>query len=932
MAAFPICPRCRIKKVPKAEALANDQSKGINRTMQPESSYRGWMAALTVAITLTLALMTVDKHLSLTTESFWELAERFSPGTVTETQGIILHQDDNLLGRTSVTPNYQTQISRRRLESSNESAGLLRRPPEPAASAVLHEPLTAEDFVSLPLTLSSSSTELLMQSMDAALDSPLKMVSSTTAPESAPQTAEDHLQPSESKRSPTELVGKIPEPIQLLDELKQLQSIASADYSVSLIPDESFENGRSVPHYVTTENSRSQASALAQWARLVQDRVTSLVEQQGLEVDASREIMTHLQQLSEQGQSLGEQLTEDHLAQMLMRTGYSLQRRVEVWQAVQACLDDTSIRLSGAHSAHIARSQVARSITDVEKFLESASDRTGWRSFLLLDELSHWAHSQMDDWQQGNRLARNYLSRVRWERLDDPQRKIVGHQSISDLTGSLAAWSRNPVDYRQLLTSLEKVEQDSNSKQVQSVADTISILRHPDSAHQQRLANTLNTHFRNANLRLTVSKQMIERFLPEGQYEVRPVRERILGADTKGDSAVRTQLSVQLQPDPSAWNVLLQVKGDLVSDTRSSKGPAVFHNSSTAQVASQRNVRMSPMGYQVSSTGATQVSSQEQLQKMSTDFDGLPVIGDFARLIVREQFNQKKGLAKRITQRKISQEADQAFDDKLEEALQKAQQELQQRILGPLERLTLDPLVVSMSTTEDRLSIRYRLASENQLTSHTPRPRAPSDCLTSFQIHQSVINNTIEKTQLSGRSWTLTELYQRLGEMFQTQMTPPEDIPDDISVRFADHCPIWVDLQDGRFRLNLKFAEFRREEGLLIKNFVVTSAYVPYADGLVSGLVRDPDSSIEIQAKHLPMRDRLALRVIFAKVFVSKPRLPLVSPEWAADPRAEGLAISQMELRDGWLAVAISGADHPLVTEIARRNQRLQSASYQDHY
>lgn len=931
MAALPVHPQSSGNRT-KAEILVKDRWKGTNRTMQSERSYRGWLAALTVAITLTLTLMTVDKHLSLPTESFWELAERFSGDSLPETHGIVLHQDDQLLGRTSVTHYYQTQISRRRSDSSRESAGWLRRPPEPAASAVLHEPLTAEDFVSLPLTLSSTSTELLMQSMEAALDSPLRMVSSTTAPALAPQGTQENDQISDSKRSPTELVGKIPEPIQLLDELKRLQSIVAVDPSSSLDSAESSENRHSVPHYVTAESGRSQAMALAEWAGLVQDRVTALISEQGLEAESSREILIQLQQLSEQGQLLGEQLTEDSLAQLLMRTGYSLQRRVEVWQAVQACLDDTSIRLSGAHAAHIARSHVEQSITAVEKFLESASDRTGWRSFLLLDELSEWSNSQQDDWQHGHRLARNYLSRVRWERLDDQQQQIVGHQSVLDLTESLAAWSRNPVDYRQLLTSLEKVEQDSTSKQVQIVADTISILRHPDSAHQQRLANTLNTHFRNANLRLTVSKQMIERFLPEGQYEVRPVRERILGADTKGDSAVRTQLSVELQPDPTAWNLLLRVNGDLVSDTRSSKGPAVFHNSSTAQVTSQRNVRMSPMGYQVSSTGAAQVSSQEQLQKMSTDFDGLPVIGDFARLIVREQFNQKKGLAKRITQRKISQEADHAFDQKLEEALQKAQQELQQRILGPLERLTLDPLVVSMSTTEDRLSIRYRLASEDQLTSHTPRPRAPTDCLTSFQIHQSVINNTIEKTQLSGRSWTLPEIYQRLGEMFQTPMTPPEDIPKDISVRFADHSPIWVDLQDGRFRLNLKFSEFRREEGLLLKNFVVTSAYVPYADGLVSGLVRDPDSSIEIQARHLPMRDRLALRVIFAKVFVSKPQLPLVSPEWAADPRAEGLAISQLELRDGWLAVAISGADHPLVTEVARRSQRLQNVSYQEVY
>ena len=364
-----------------------------------------------------------------------------------------------------------------------------------------------------------------------------------------------------------------------------------------------------------------------------------------------------------------------------------------------------------------------------------------------------------------------------------------------------------------------------------------------------------------------------------------------------------------------AWHIELGVVGDVVSQTRSSKGPAVFHNSGTAQTSSQRLLRLTSTGYTVSSQ-PTQVESQDYLQKFSTNFDGLPVIGDFARLIVREQFDQKRGVARKLTQRKIASEVDQELDRKLDESLKAAEQELQQRILGPLERLSLDPMVVSMSTNAQRLSIRYRLASATQLSAYTPRPRAPADSLTSFQLHASVINNTIDRLGLGGRSWTLPELYQQLGRLFQKEMAPPDDIPSDISVRFADQHPISVELVDGQLRLHLRFVEFQRNEGLHIKNFEVTSSYLPLADGLAAGLVRDrfhgrnPRQATDDARSAGPASH-------FCQDLVSQPEFHFVSPNgWLI--KGSRIGHFATEARDGWMAVAISSQDSPLAREVSQ--------------
>ena len=63
----------------------------------------------------------------------------------------------------------------------------------------------------------------------------------------------------------------------------------------------------------------------------------------------------------------------------------------------------------------------------------------------------------------------------------------------------------------------------------------------------------------------------------------------------------------------------------------------------------------------------------------------------------------------------------------------------------------------------DRLIARYRLAGTNHLGAFTPRPQAPSDTMLSVQVHESMLNNTIDKLALSGKRTKLRQLYRELA-------------------------------------------------------------------------------------------------------------------------------------------------------------------------
>jgi hypothetical protein len=905
---------------------------------------RGWLAALTVAITLTLTLLAVEKHYSGSTGRVWDYAVTASEGLFQDfsndslssdsisgdsisgdsTSGILLKSDAGLVVATPISPSpissYPNETGRS-ADGQPGGASLLRRPPEPAASAVLFEPLTEDDFVSLPLTHASSSVGQLMESMDAALDGPIKMISLSPAPtfEEFSESDSDEASPGR-RRTSSGPSSKMPPPVSLLNELNELNEAINNGYSTRLSRSQSDD----APHYVSVETEMANFALIRGWLDDTNSRLAKLVYHHGLESQESGQVLDELLELSREAREIGERLDDIGFSQKMLRTAYSIQRRAEVWDALRGCLDDRQTMVSQSPSPAIESAKILRALSDVEQHVRKSQDREAWRNYLLLDEISRWVNSGQDR-HLGASLSQRFLSRVRWSRLDDSQTEFLNNRSVQDMAALLAWWNRDPVDYQHLMANIEQVEQTPESRAASTVTESIQVMRHSASSHQRRLAELLNTHYRNANLRLTLSQEFIQRFLPDTQIENRPVRQRILGAYTSGDSAVESQLSIRFHPDPDAWNVELGLVGEVVSSTKSSKGPAVFHNLGLAHVESQRYLRLDPYGYKVSSSPA-QVASQTFLNRMSTDFDGLPIIGQFARMLVREQFNQKRGMAKRITQQKIATETDQELDRRLEESLKQAEEAFQDRILGPLQRLALNPLVVSMSTSADRLSVRYRLAHEQQITAFTPRPRAPADNLLSFQLHQSSLNNLLQQLDLSGRSWSIGELYRHLGSLFNQQWNPPEDVPEDITLRFADQNPVRIELTEGQIRLNLRFAEFQRADGLALKNFAITSSYVPIANGLKAGLIRDPDGVIEIQGRQLTIRERLALRVIFSKVFVSNPEISLVADQWKDDPRAAGLGISQMEVRDGWLGVAISPVDNPLVVEVAERSRESLNA------
>jgi hypothetical protein len=586
-----------------------------------------------------------------------------------------------------------------------------------------------------------------------------------------------------------------------------------------------------------------------------------------------------------------------------LRIAHGLIRRAMVWGSVAACLGQ---RETTSRKREFEVDRLAEALSQVEAAITATNDGEGWRTYLMLDDLVGIVRAESESVALASEVAQVVLSRVMSINVTETQQKFLDTVEVHHLAECLQPLAIAPVDYARLLLDLEAVEENSEHRGRNTLIDVIQALRFSDDPLQAAVSRTIETYYRNSNVRVALTQDFANRFAPAKQILQRPVRQTVLGADTRGNSQVDTKLSLRFIPDPHAWNIELDLVGKIHSQTRSARGPAVFFNSSNSQVSATRRIHIDTHGLRVQDDGQARVSSNESLRGVETTYDGLPFIGEMVKYMASQEFKEQRGPARRIMQRTIANQTDTEFDKHLDGKIKQAQDGMETRFLGPLRNLNLNPMVTDLQTTQDRLIARYRIAGDNALAANTPRPQAPSDSQLSIQLHQSAINNGFSRLGLSDRESTLLELAQSLAEQLgQEPITElPPEVPKDVRVRFEGDRPVVVEFVDGRLWLTLNVAILTQPGRIELTDFVIRTSYVPAVTGLRAELIRD--GAISVDGDQISARERLPLRLIFGKIFAARSNIPLIQESVANDERMQGLAISQIVLERGWLAIALS--------------------------
>ncbi|HRE99139.1 MAG TPA: hypothetical protein PLI18_01395 [Pirellulaceae bacterium] len=636
------------------------------------------------------------------------------------------------------------------------------------------------------------------------------------------------------------------------------------------------------------------------------DRIVAAIDRverlESLDGPAADSALAELKSAIVPAPSLSEQVDLDVWAR-IGELQFDLTKRLEILQRIKTLPSDRGAFRSASHSSSgsAAAARCLSAIDATSRELTAAGQELGWSDYLRLTELrAALDDGVIDDTDRA--LFRSVLRRTVSSRLDDSQRTFLESPLVLPLVETLRTELPEPPSRERLLERLEQVDGTVSPESERELAAAIETLLWSVDDARADLGDHLETNYRNANLRVTLSEAMINRLIPEGMTTEEPVEDRLLGARIIGTSQTQNELRVNLIPDEQQWVMGIEAHGTVSSRTRALKDGFIFHNAGIARFEASKRLALGRHGVDLHDATA-QATSSQRTTDVESHLDGLPLIGNIARAIAVQQKNEQEPIARRLVEEKVARTASQRMDDEIRTRMGTARRRLQTEVVEPLHDLGLEPQPIALQTTESRLVLRYRVAGFDQLAATTPRPQALESSLVSFQLHESLINNFVDSLDLGGRRFEPAELADHLSKKLGRPIAFRQ-AEQQVAFVFPETGALRVRFDDGivRIRLRLEAIEL---DGRTWRGIEAEAEYLPSVDACQLRLTRAPDRAVTLIGDRLRLRDQFPLRGIMNTLFDPDQMIDVIPGEIAGDQRLAGTAIGQLVIENGWVGVSI---------------------------
>jgi hypothetical protein len=659
----------------------------------------------------------------------------------------------------------------------------------------------------------------------------------------------------------------------------------------------------------------ANAKPTSQWAAEVVRQVRALGHAVTAGSTEAAAILDRLTKLNGQVPQLAETILDRALARKLKRTGFALGRRLDVWQEV--------VRLGAPQPADtttpaVDPEKLAMCLAAIDAATGDSPEGQAWRNYLLVDALKQCSKRQPSpEDATARQIAQQALARLTQTPLTPHQQKFVSKGPVAVLRAELRRWAAEPIGAAAVLRDLERYERTVLPSDAQQLALDCQYLTMAPVAARRQLADRVDTHYRNANLRVAVTEELLNKLIPERKLEYAPVRDKVLGYPVRGESLMATEVAVRMLPDPKRVRLALEVTGEIAAMTTADAGPARFHNDSESSYVARKPIEIDMEAIHLWSA-EVDVYNETRIRGVETPLDGVPLISSIVRGLAKSQAEQSKSAANREIEQKVAAQARERVNTETRERFTEVVERLNQRVFDPLNSLSLDPQLIAAETTKERFTMRLRLAGEDQLGSHTPRPQAPADSLASVQLHESMLNNGIQRLLLNGRTFTLPELSQYVATRLNRPAPWPVD-PDqaDVKITFAQQDAVVVRCHGGQVVVTLSIAQLSKSARSKWKNFQVRAFYRPEVHGRSAQLVRD--GVIHLLGPRLNTGAQIALRGIFSHTFSKNKPWELVPEQIIKEPKLGEAAITQFVIDDGWIGLSLG--PKPVASTAARRQR-----------
>ena len=409
------------------------------------------------------------------------------------------------------------------------------------------------------------------------------------------------------------------------------------------------------------------------------------------------------------------------------------------------------------------------------------------------------------------------------------------------------------------------------------------------------------------NVRVSVSQELVNRLLSQPRIDAGPWRQETNMSSIVGERTTNTQLSVRLFPDDDTWRLELLADGTITADATVHAGAATFFVDGSGSFHSSKLMAFD--GDQIHLARAEATGDFDfELNGLQTRMDAVPLFGRIARDSARSKLRHRQAAVRQKLQAEVENHARDTLDRDTTAFVNDAKAQIEIQALSRLRNLELPLSPVRLQTTQERLIGDYYLAGIDQAGADEPPPTAPDGGLASVQLHQSAINNVLDRLQLNAQELDLRDLCRQVSKVIgQPDALSLHRVPEGIAFRFAVQQPLHVELRDGRAHLVARLATFRMNKRRW-QDLTVSCAY--RLDERSQRPVLQRVGDVEVACPQARITDRMVLTRVFARMFACLDSIQfmpekLVPDELVSYPGLTNVAVMHCRLDDGWLALAL---------------------------
>ena len=535
-----------------------------------------------------------------------------------------------------------------------------------------------------------------------------------------------------------------------------------------------------------------------------------------------------------------------------------------------------------------------------------------WHDYLLVKE-TEAAFNRLDSSVQDKQdAARKLLARIYSPSLSKAQSEFVQKTVDENSISFFKKHAAKPVDYSVVLRNLERHEAYESGLSQKYLNDSYQSMLWSDQVPLRQLAAAIDTHYRNANFRVTISEKLINRLMPEMPETTEPISEHLLGAQVYGQTNIRNRLRIGLIPDSDRIHLQLESTGSADTSTTALKSGFAVQNQGFSRFQVFQKLAISRNGI-FSDRARAFSQSNNRMVGIRSNFDQIPVIGNLARRVARKQVQAQKQTADNLTKQKFEKGVEDYMQTEVEKQIRHMRNLVSQNLIQPLVSLELEPEPVQMTTTKEKLIVRYRLAGRDQMAANTTRPKAWPGSQLSLQVHHSAVNNFLDRIGLAGKDFTTDSLTTHLRDAMGLPYKEV-DSKKKAKITFSKTQPIRVSFVDGKFQIDLNIDSFEPIGSKRTKTWrklVIRCCYAPSVSGSQVLLTRE--GSISLPGRRKAVMDELVIRAIFDKVFENQYHFQPLPDSLAKPMNSPDLVIAHLIIDNGWLGVSL--IDAPVIAQ-----------------